>query len=64
MRKVSLQDFAAAVAARKQAVGLTDNDLASMRNSGRRRTPEKREALARIQRRAQDAGLTPLPAHL
>ena len=59
---VALQDFARQIAARKQALGITDADIAAARNSGLRRMPANREQLARIQARARAAGLTPYPA--
>jgi hypothetical protein len=60
---IPLQDFVRAIAARKQALGITDADIAAARNGGLRRTPAKREQLARIQARARAAGLTPYPAN-
>jgi len=59
---VALQDCARQIAARKQALGITDADIAAARNSGLRRMPANREQLARIQARARAAGLTPYPA--
>jgi hypothetical protein len=60
---ISLQDFARAVAARKQALGITQADIVAARNSGARRTPAKRAQLARVQARARAAGLEPYPAN-
>jgi hypothetical protein len=51
------------VAERKKALGITDRDIEAARNSGQRRTPEKRALLAGITRRAKRAGKTPLPAN-
>ncbi len=64
MREIhSLQEFIEAVEARKRALGITDEDIARARNSGRQRTPEKREFLAQIQERARDRGVEPIPAN-
>lgn len=60
---MSAGEFALAVQARKIACGLQDEDVAAARNSGRRRTPEKRQQIARIQDRARAAGLEPLAAN-
>jgi hypothetical protein len=62
MRTVRLQDFIQAVEDRKRSLGIGDEVLLATRNSGERRTPEKREMLARIRERARKAGLEPLPA--
>jgi hypothetical protein len=59
---ITLQEFARAVEARKAALGITDARIEAARNSGRARTPAKREQLARIQARARAAGLEPYPA--
>ena len=56
-------DYLRRVAARKRELGITDDDIEAVRNSGTRRTPEKRELLARIADRARRAGKTPLPAN-
>lgn len=64
MREIdSLQEFIEAVDARKRALGVTDDDIARARNSGRRRTAEKREFLEQIQERARERGVEPLPAN-
>jgi hypothetical protein len=63
MRRVEdLEAFKQSVEARKKELGVTAEDFVRPRNSGRRRTREKREFLARIQERARDRGLDPLPA--
>jgi uncharacterized membrane protein YebE (DUF533 family) len=63
MRRVkSLQAFLQEVEDRKRALGITDAMIVAARNDGTRRTPEKRETLARIQKRARAAGVEPLPA--
>ena len=60
---ITLDDFLAAAEARKRDLGITDADIEAARNSGTRRTPEKRELLARIADRARRGGKTPLPAN-
>ena len=62
-RMVDASAFVQAVEARKRAVGLSDDTIAEARNSGRRRTPAKRELISRIQERARSAGLEPLAAN-
>jgi hypothetical protein len=57
-----LSDFLAIVAERKRVLGIDDAAYARARNSGRRRTAEKRELLRRINRRAREAGLKPFEA--
>jgi hypothetical protein len=49
----------AIVAERQRVLGITDEACAGARNRGRRCTPEKREPLRRIQRRARAAGTEP-----
>jgi len=56
-------DYLRRVAARKRELGITDAEIEAVRNSGTRRTPEKRELLVRIAERARRAGKTPLPAN-
>jgi hypothetical protein len=58
-----LSTFLAIVAERKRVVGITDEAYARARNRGRRRTPEKRELLRRIQRRTRAAGTEPFKAN-
>lgn len=62
MRKVPLQVFVQGVEARKRAAGITNEMISGARNSGERRTPQKRALLARTRERAIKAGLQPLPA--
>jgi hypothetical protein len=57
-----LSTFLAIVAERKRVLGITDEAYVRARNRGRRRTPEKRELLRRIQRRARAAGTEPFEA--
>jgi hypothetical protein len=59
----SLSAFVQAVENRKVSLGITEDTIARARNNGSRRTPEKREQLAKIQDRAREAGLKPLPAN-
>lgn len=47
---------------RKLAQGVALPPAEVMRNSGERRTPEKREMLRRLQERAEARGQTPWPA--
>jgi hypothetical protein len=54
-----LSTFLAIVAERRRVLGITDETYARARNRGRRRTPEKRELLRRIRRRAHAAGAEP-----
>lgn len=58
-----LSTFLAIVAERKRLLGLKEEAYAGARNSGRRRTPEKRELLRRIRRRARQAGVEPFEAN-
>jgi hypothetical protein len=61
-RAKSLEAFVQEVDDRKRALGITDAMIVASRNDGTRRTPEKREMIARIQKRARAAGVEPLPA--
>jgi hypothetical protein len=47
---------------RKLAAGAVVPSEEEMRNSGRRRTPEKRELLRRLKELAEERGQTPWPA--
>ncbi len=60
---INVEDFVKMVENRKKQLGILDSDIEAMRNNGKRRTPEKRKQLARIQRRARRAGLVPLHAN-
>jgi hypothetical protein len=60
---MSLSSLRKDIVARKAALGITEADIEAARNLGTRRTPEKRAALARIQTRARERGLSPLPAN-
>jgi hypothetical protein len=44
---------------RRLALGITDVDDAACRNSGLRRTPEKRQSLREIAERCEEAGIEP-----
>ena len=57
-----LSVFLATVAKRQRFLGIDEDAYAGARNSGRRRTPEKRELLRRIHRRARKAGVEPFEA--
>ena len=59
----SLEDFCREMEAWRQQVGLTDVDDRDMQNSGKRRTPEKRELLRRIAERCHAAGVEPFPVN-
>jgi hypothetical protein len=61
-RREALSEFLARIDARKVTLGITPAATAAARNNGTRRTAEKRAQLLRIQARARDAGLAPLPA--
>jgi hypothetical protein len=61
-RPPPLSAFLAIVAERKRVLGVADEAYARARNRGRGRTPEKRELLRRIQRRARDATTEPFEA--
>jgi hypothetical protein len=63
MRTVSLPAFIRGVEERKQSLGVTGEKLEGARNSGQRRTPQKREQLARVQQRARHSGLEPIAAN-
>lgn len=41
----------------------TPAGVEALRNSGLNRTPEKRELLRRVEQRAIEAGVKPVPAH-
>ena len=58
-----LSIFLAILAERKRVLGITDETYARARNRGRRRTPEKRELLRRIERRARGAVAEPFKAN-
>lgn len=60
---VELNKFLEQVKQRKQELGITDEMIEQLRNSGTRRTQEKRELLARIQQRCRDLGLDPYKAN-
>ncbi|MBK8209324.1 MAG: hypothetical protein IPK78_04520 [Rhodospirillales bacterium] len=55
----SLEDQAKVLAERKRLLGITAEELASCRNRGARRTPEKRALLERIEARAKARGSKP-----
>jgi hypothetical protein len=57
MKTIALTDLQRQLQARKADLGIKDgpDEVAAMRNSGSRRTPEKRELLRRIAERAAPA---------
>jgi len=59
------REFLAEVQARKEALGLVDDEVKteSLRNRGATRTPAKRLLLSRIQQRATAAGLRPVKSY-
>jgi hypothetical protein len=60
---ITLAALRAQIREKKQALGITEADIRAARNAGHRRSPEKRELLARIQARVRAAGQTPVPAN-
>ena len=62
-RLPALSTFLEIVAERRRLLEIGDDAYARARNSGRRRTPEKREFLRRIHRRARQAGAEPFEAN-
>lgn len=61
--EIDFDELQKRVAARKLELGITDADDDMFRNSGIRRTPEKRAFLARIAERCRQAGIEPLKAN-
>jgi hypothetical protein len=59
----SLEEFCHEMEAWRKAVGMTEDDDWEMRNSGQRRTSEKREFLRRIAERSRAVGIDPFPAN-
>ena len=51
------------VQARRDELGITEADDKACRNSGLRRTPEKRDLLQRIANRCHEAGFKPFEAN-
>ncbi len=62
---MTLDRFLADIKARLADLGMKDTpeEVEAMRNKGRRRTPEKRELLRRVEERARAAGLEPLKSY-
>ena len=56
---MSPEDQAKKIEERKRLLGITAEQLASCRNRGARRTPEKRALLRRIQAQAKARGSEP-----
>jgi hypothetical protein len=63
MRTLIAQTFSQQIDAKKRALGMTEAWVDGARNSGERRTPEKRASLARMQERARNAGVEPMVAN-
>lgn len=63
MTEIDFTEWARYVDQRKADLGITEADDEMFRNSGLRRTPEKREMLARIAERCHKAGIDPLPGN-
>lgn len=61
MKRITLEERSAQIA-RKIAEGAVIPPAETMMNSGRRRTPEKREMLRRLQELAEERGQKPWPA--
>jgi predicted DsbA family dithiol-disulfide isomerase len=61
-KQIALEDLLSRIAARRAALGLDAPEVDEMmRNSGTRRTSEKRAALRQIEARARSAGVHPVP---
>lgn len=58
-----LRDLRAQVREAKALLGINEDQIADARNSGANRTPEKRDFLDRINKRALAAGEAPVPAN-
>lgn len=56
---ITVEDHIARVEARKQELGITEERIEATRNSGQRRTPEKRALLRRIALRCAEANVIP-----
>jgi hypothetical protein len=64
MRRIeSVQDFIAAIEARKRELGITEAMIEAARNNGQRRTTMKRELLRTMRERAVGQDLKPYVAH-
>jgi hypothetical protein len=64
MRRVaSLPAYIQGIEDRKHVAGVTDDMIIRARNSGERRTPEKRQQLADIALMAVESGMQPLAAN-
>ena len=61
--EIDFDEWTARIQRRRAELGITDEDDKAMMNSGLRRTPEKRAALAAIAERCRKAGVEPLPAN-
>jgi type II secretory pathway component PulM len=65
MTTISLAKIQQQVSARKAMLGMLDTpaEVEALRNKGGNRTPEKRELLRRVEKRARGAGLKPVTAY-
>jgi hypothetical protein len=61
MKRITPEERSAQID-RKLAAGAVVPSAEEMRNSGARRTPEKREMLRRLKELAEERGQTPFPA--
>ena len=64
MKTISIADLRAQTEGAKRRIGWVDNEASTqaLRNKGGTRTDAKRALLARIDERAREAGVEPLPA--
>jgi hypothetical protein len=60
---MTAREYVEAIEAHKRHQGITDERVERARNTGERRTPQKRASLARMRERALSAGLEPYPAN-
>jgi hypothetical protein len=51
------------IRAKKRLLGISEAEISATRNSGLRRTQEKRDFLARVEARAVAAGEKPVPSN-
>lgn len=65
MIAITLDELLAGIRQRKAALGIVDSQewTEAMRNSGSLRTPQKRALLARIEARAREVGVEPVPSN-
>lgn len=65
MKTISMAALRLQTEARKRSIGWVDSEAATelLRNKGGKRTPEKRELLAKAEARARAAGDAPVRSH-